>query len=372
MSSLKVEIVAVDEILPHSNAERLELARIADWVCVVGKGQFKAGDAAVYIPIDSVLSLETEALIFKDSKVQLKNQRVKTIRIRGLMSQGLLTDTARFPQLAKCKVGDDVAEKLGITKFEPKQDTELKNASGAKKGTKKQTNPNFRKYTDLEHCKWYGRMALVEGEEVVMTEKIHGTSARAGWVPAVADTLWKKVLKFFGRLPAYEFVYGSRNVQLQNGNPKGITSFYGDDVWAEMCKQYNLVTKLGPGEVVYGEIYGAGIQKGYEYGLRDHRAFCAYDVQKDGQWLSHVELAQFCAMRGLDMVPTLYFGPYTKEALESATNGPSTLCEATQQPVREGCVVRPIKEREAPGLGRVVLKSVSEAFLTLPVNADEE
>ncbi len=370
MSTLRVEVVSVDAVLEHPNADKLELAQVADWLCVVGKGQFKPGDLAIYFPIDSVLSEETEARIFKESKVKLHHRRVKTARIRGTVSQGLLTDVARFPEIKKPTPGLDVAELLGVTKYEPKQDLDLKNGTGAvKKGTKKQSNPHFRKYTDLENIKWYGKMALVEGEEVVMTEKIHGTSARAGWVPAVADTLWKKVLKFFGRLPEYEFVYGSRNVQLQNGNPLKST-YYGTDVWADWCKKYSIDALLKPGELVFGEIYGAGIQKGYAYGneFTGERRFCVYDVQYNGRWLSHDELVNFCLVRNLPMVPVLYRGPFVQEALTYSTNGPSTLCDRKLQPVREGCVVRPVIEREAPGLGRVVLKSVSADFLMLPVN----
>lgn len=374
MSTLRVEVVRVDEILPHSNADKLELARVADWVCVVGKGQFKAGDSAIYLPIDSVLSEETEAAIFRDSKIKLHHRRVKTARIRGLVSQGLLTDLPRFPSLSTAKVGDDVAGVLGVTKWEPKQDLDLKNAAGAKKkGTRKATNPNFRKYTDLENIKWYGRMALQEGEEVVMTEKIHGSSARAGIVPAVADTWWKKVKKLFGLLPSHEFVFGSRNVQLHNGNPRGVVSYYGEDIWGRWVADYSIANMLSPGEMVFGEIYGDGIQKGYAYGhTNGARRFAVYDVQKDGKWLHHDELTEWCRVRGLPMVPVLYRGPYSKQALDAATNGPSTVCEPHLQPVREGAVVRPVQEREAPGLGRVVLKSVSADFLMLPVNADEE
>jgi len=172
MSDLIVQIVEIKEVLDHDNAERLQLALIDGWVVVVGKGQFKAGDKAIYFPIDSVLSEATEKIIFADSKIQLEKHRIRTIRIRGKISQGLLADLSKFPELAKLKVGTDVAERLAVSKYEPPVPEYQQQVPGTKKVRRKE-NPLFVKYTALSHFKWNTNV-LQPGVEVVITETIHG------------------------------------------------------------------------------------------------------------------------------------------------------------------------------------------------------
>src|SRR5574337_1686034 len=93
MSTLKVESVKIEQIHAHPNADRLEIAQIKGWQCIVQKDRYKAGDLAVYIPIDSVLPETVESKLFPpDSKVKLSGSRVKTIKLRGIISQGMLAD----------------------------------------------------------------------------------------------------------------------------------------------------------------------------------------------------------------------------------------------------------------------------------------
>ena len=63
----KVEVVAIDAILEHPNADRLEIAQVKGWNCVTGKGVFKPGDKCLYIPIDSVLPADLEAYLFPEA-----------------------------------------------------------------------------------------------------------------------------------------------------------------------------------------------------------------------------------------------------------------------------------------------------------------
>ena len=81
-SDLIVEVCKILEISEHPNADRLEIATIKGWQCIIPKDTFKVGDAVVYFPIDSVLSPEVEAKLFPpESKVKIKNGRIKTIRL---------------------------------------------------------------------------------------------------------------------------------------------------------------------------------------------------------------------------------------------------------------------------------------------------
>lgn len=174
MSELKVEVVKVSQVIKHPNADRLDIVEIKGWLCVVAKDTVKKDDKVIYIPIDSILPPELEAKIFgPDSKVKLSNSRVRTIKLRGAVSQGLVVT----PELVglnsnKLKIGDNVTKELGITKFEPKE-SQNKLTSGLAAGIKSGRNPNFHKYTDIENFKNYPDLFEV-GEDVVITEKIHG------------------------------------------------------------------------------------------------------------------------------------------------------------------------------------------------------
>lgn len=91
MSTFKVEVFKIEEIAVHPNAERLELAKIAGWQVVVGKGVFQVGDLALYLPVDSVLPASLENRLFPPtSKVKLRNSRIRSIKLRGQMSQGMV------------------------------------------------------------------------------------------------------------------------------------------------------------------------------------------------------------------------------------------------------------------------------------------
>src|SRR4051812_18577876 len=157
MSTLKVEVVLIDEILPHPNADRLELARIAGWNCVVRKGEYSAEDKVVYIPVDAILPVELEGKLFPlESKIKLEKSRVRTIKLRGAISQGIV---ATLPELGLCDqaVGTDVSEVLGITKYEPPV-ASTPGLLRRKMLSPKKGNPAFRKYTDIENFKHYNTL----------------------------------------------------------------------------------------------------------------------------------------------------------------------------------------------------------------------
>lgn len=355
MSTHAVEVTPIVAINPHPNADRLEIATVKDWQCVVGKGTFKPGDLCVYIPIDSVLPQPVLDKVFAGSKIA-PTPRVKTIKLRGAISQGIAVHPNDLGVTAKA--GKDVASELGITKYEPPAPGFQGGGDGKARPGRSQTNPNFRKYTGIENAKNHPH-TFVEGEPVIVTEKIHGTNFRAGYVPFYADTLWKKVKRFFGMAPEFEFVYGSHNVQLQS--KLLYKGFYDSNVYAEAVVKYRLKDVLKPGEVVYGEIYGDGIQKGYAYGSgKGQRDLALFDVMIEGQYLDPLAFEKWADARQLPRVPVLYRGPFNREHVKSLTVGDSVL--APTQKVREGVVCKPLEEATAY-LGRKVLKFISDAYL---------
>lgn len=357
MSELHVNIVTIDSVEPIEKADRLELARIAGWQCVIGKGQFKAGDKAIYVPIDSILPLELENKIFPpDSKVRLSKSRVKTIKLRGAISQGILLELSEYLPYAPedWNIGEDVAGELGITKYEPPVKSIPANLRGPQK-PRKGINPNFKKYTDIENFKHYNTL-FAPGELVYVTEKLHGTSARYGWFETVPNTFWKKIKKFFGMLPRYEFCIGSRNVQLQDRKYDG---FYDSNVYGKIAEKLALDDILEFGEAVFGEIVGPGIQKGYTYGHEDDHAFYAYDVMVDGEYLDPTDFVAFCDERSIPRVPHLFTGEYEEGFIKALATGDSTI---GNQKVREGVVIKALHETKCM-IGRKVLKLINDTYL---------
>lgn len=284
-----------------------------------------------------------------------KDGRVKTVRLRGYVSQGLILPVPS----SNLNEGDDVANLLGITKYEPAAPKYQSNYG--KKTSKKVVNPFFEKCTSPNNVKYYPEV-FKEGDLVVVTEKIHGTSWRAGTLPKTSKTLWSKIVaalqKAVGRYNAYEFVYGSHNVQITHNNRyKG---FYGSDVYGKVAKKYN-ATQIPADYTVFGEAYGEGIQD-LDYGVKGDIDLMVFDVKYKGDFLPYDEMLAFCARYGLPTVPLLYKGLYYKGLVEEHTDGKTTLAAAPKQ-IREGCVIKSANEINDVRIGRKMLKSISVNYL---------
>ena len=160
----------------HPNADRLELAAIGGFRCVVGKGSFVDGDLAAYIPEAAVCPDWLIAELGLEGKLAgSKKNRVKAVKLRGSLSQGLVYPVSdgmiRGRQVA---AGDDVTELLELVKYEPpipiSMQGEVRAAHGA---TLKFDIEDFKKYPE----------EFRDGEPVVITEKLHGTWCCLGWHP---------------------------------------------------------------------------------------------------------------------------------------------------------------------------------------------
>jgi len=359
-SPLVVEMCYAKKIEKHPNADRLDVITVKGWQCVTKRGTVDYSDLLVYIPIDSVLPKELEREIFGDSKITLKNGRVRTIKIRGAISQGLIVP-GRF-LMHKYDIplseGADASQILGITKYAPPEKPPF---IGGKQPGKKQINPNFSKYTKINHLKNYPDI-IDRDTEIVVTEKIHGTNFRAGYAPIYSDSKIKYCFKWlrslFTKHTGYEFVYGSHNVQLQDTPDNDKTR---KNVYSVTSKQYDLRNILQAGEVIYGEIYGDGIQKNYKYGLNNNNiALIVFDIQYKSRWLDYAMAYRRCQHLNLDHVPVLVKGRRSDIDLDDYISGPSRLDPF--QHVREGIVVKPIVETSTP-LGRTIYKYINPEYL---------
>ena len=353
MSSLIVEVCKVDSIIKHPNADRLSIVGVKGWNCIVGLDQYKVGDLVVFVPPDCIIPSN---LIEKYNLEYLKhNGKTGTVKLRGYISQGLILD---LPE-GKYKVGDDVSNVLGITKWEPPQSKY--SVRGAKQTSKKKLNPNFDKYTDIENIKNYSHI-FKDGDWVVITEKIHGANSRFGnlkieinknlpFFELVSNLFQKYILGH-----TYQFVYGSHNVQITDHSNR--KSYYGEDVWGKIAERYNLAKVIPQDYIVYGEIYGEGIQD-LTYGLSGVD-LVVFDIKYKGNYLPWSDVLPLCKRWGLKTVPELYYGAYNSDLL-LLTDGKSLLYP---KQMREGIVIKLSQEGNDPKIGRKILKSVSTEYLT--------
>lgn len=364
MSSLIVEVCAVEEVAAHPNADRIERVRVKNWWCVAPKGQYKAGDKVVYVPPDAVLP---EALaerwgiakylvpLARDiSGTRPPGLRVRASRFRGVSSFGTIQnlDDPEWP------VGFDVKEHYGITKYEPP----LRSSDG----DAAPPHPSFHNYTSIENLGNFPGV-FKDGEEVVVTEKIHGTNSRVGFVMTghtehFEDEVW-------------EWMAGSHSVRRKEFNEKGVRSLYWSPLMASETEEPDPLRLLivniwfkkeaKAAVIVFGEIFGPGVQD-MQYGQKGH-AFRIFDISVDGIYLDYDEMRAFVepfTESGVQTVPVLYRGPYSLAKMDELVDGPTTVCAAEdiREPFkgREGIVIKPVKERFDDILGgRCVLKYIS-------------
>lgn len=175
MSKFQVPLTTIREVRNHPNADRLDIVKIYDWEVVTQRDKYKPNDIVLYIPVDSILPQELEEKIFPlGSKVKLSNHKVRSIKLRGQISQGMIVnppDILTYEQLDKYLLEGDLSDELGIKKYEPEEKTMP--AHMQTKSPKQGVNHSFRKYSDIENAKNYIDI-FKDGEEVYISEKLHG------------------------------------------------------------------------------------------------------------------------------------------------------------------------------------------------------
>lgn len=371
-STYKVPLTTILEINNHPNADRLSLATVYGFQVVIPKDKFKVNDQVIYIPVDSILTPELEALLFgPNAKIKLHHQRVRQIRIRGFPSQGMLVHPDEVETIINTKFlksEQDLSAILGVSKYEPPEKGPAQTV-GKANGRKKLAHPDFHSYNGLSNIKWFP-LLFQEGEQVVIQEKLHGTNARAAKLPYRANTLWKKIKKLLKLNKEVEELYGSNRVDISNSSVyKG---YYGEDIYGKVFEKLDVFNKLNLNETVFGEIIGPGIQKGYGYSLTEHK-FVVFDVKilnKDGTqtWLSPKEASEFAKQRGFEFVPVLYEGPYNKALVEQLISGPSIY--DPNEKVREGIAIKAADDYSIDG-NKKALKAINPEYLDDVTNSDE-
>jgi hypothetical protein len=110
-------VVLVRTLSPIAGADKIELAEVNGWQCVISKDEgMKEGDLALYFSIDSIPDLDDPNCAL----VKKRGGRIKTIKLRGIISQGLLAPlswmSSRGHDISELTAGDDVTGQMGVTK----------------------------------------------------------------------------------------------------------------------------------------------------------------------------------------------------------------------------------------------------------------
>ncbi len=221
-------VVAINAI---PDADAIESVVVRGWTVVSKKNEFQVGDRCLYLEIDSALPLADDRFAFlasRGTKTTPDGKSVhvlKTARLRGVYSQGLVLPIRLFPELTDAVAGDDVSELLGIEKWEPPLPAGLTEAIGP-------FPTDLARKTDAERVQnlveVYSHLSTTI--EWIATEKVDGTSATI-----IRDETGLRVC--------------GRNFELS------LSSMHG-----QIATALGLVDRMVPGDVIQGELYGEGIQ----------------------------------------------------------------------------------------------------------------
>lgn len=353
MSTFEVKVRTLDNILPHPNADKLELAVIGGYHAVVKKGEFKPGDLALYIPTDSVIRMDVaEGLGIQPYLVGKQKNRVKAIRLRGEVSQGIVVPFDVFDSVMvklgfgyqSHKADVDYANELAIIKYEEEIPIEMQGHI--------RPWPEYLDHYDVENVNHPDCFHLLRaGEEVVATEKLHGTNMAVSIGPGLDEG--EQVFVCSRRLAIKESENNLYWIAARKHNlPETLRQMASElgPFWGDGIAVFDITIR---GEVV-------GIQD-IKYGFtRSDPGFYAFDIRLNGRYLDPEEFELMCRKYHIPRVAEVFRGPYDYDLLKRLAQMPS----AMNGELREGIVVRPMEERADLKVGRVILKFLNEDYLT--------
>ncbi len=318
-------IQKISKLEPIEGADSIVKATVLGWQLVVKKGEFNIGDLCVYCEIDSILPEKPEFDFLKPRKM-----RIRTIKLRGQISQGICFPLSILPSGVKIEEGKDVTAILGITKYEPPIPASLE-------GVAKGRFPSFIPKTDEARVQvLQDILDKYKGESFFYTEKLDGSSA----------TYY-----------LYDDQFGvcSRNLELIETEENTLWKLAREQKIEERLKSLN------KNYAIQGEIIGESVQSN-KYKLRgqDIYFFNVYDIDEH-RFLDFDESVVFFKNLDLKIVPVLetnYELSGNIEELVELSVGKSVLNDIQ----REGIVLRPLKEIEDSS-GRISFKAINPKFL---------
>jgi hypothetical protein len=323
----------ISDITPIDGADKIELVTVDGWKVVVAKDVgHKVGDLVVYCEIDSFLPIREEFEFLRKSSYKKMSDgkegfRLKTIRLRGQLSQGLILPISLLDFGEMVSEEQDITERLNIVKYEPPIPAEL---SGKVKGI----FPSFLRKTDEERVQnLQSGYEELKAQKFYVTEKLDGSSA----------TFYYK---------DGQFGVCSRNLELLETE---------ENTYWKVARQLDLENKLSTLKLnisLQGELIGEGIQ-GNPYKIKGQtvKFFTGFDIDTQRR-IHFVKFVVIIQTLGLEYVPVLndklnFELPDSVDELLLLAEGKSVLNSETE---REGIVVRTLD-------GDISFKAISNKFL---------
>lgn len=335
----------IADIRPIPGADRIVVAQVDGWECVVQKDEFRVGQEIVYIEVDSIVPELPQFEFLRDRKF-----RVRTIKLRGQVSQGLVLPTSILPDPGKYVLGDDVTKVLGIKKYDPEAQQE------ALLMQKQPQKPKSKFAQFMMRFKWYRKMFMKSKRKGGFPEWIAKTDeTRIQNLTTLFDIERKNGTKFSvtekvdGQSATYylrkvsrrkyEFGVCSRNIHL--GTPDN------SSYWT-VARKYdieNVLKKLIGGYetvVLQGEICGNQIQ-GNKYHISGYELF-AFNLIYPDHKCGTAEIRDLLVPFGIKSVPIVAEDvvlPDTIAELVEYSKGKSTV---RKEQKREGIVMRNVQK----------------------------
>ena len=346
MSNFAVTVERIEKVYPHENADSLELAKLEglNYQFVVPKGQYEAGDLAVYFPLDSLIPEEILEQIGLSGRLSgSKKNRVKTVRLRGALSEGVLASPLELniALIAIENIGTyDLAPELGVTKYEPP--VHLDN------NARTRSLPPEIEYYDIENAQRYPEVVeSLMSVPCFITEKLEGSNYAA-------------MLKDDGT-----FVVCTHRQQVEEieGHTHTWWEVTRKQKILELCNNILEDVEGASNVIIRGEVCGPKIQ-GNIYGLKQHELY-VFDIEINSMPVNADVFIWYADEFDIQTVPLIAYDCPLQEwildmTLQDTAEGESLLAEGVE---REGIIIRPMEEVNLPGFGRVILKQKSATYL---------
>jgi RNA ligase (TIGR02306 family) len=364
MSTHRVDILAVMDVINHPNADALEIIKAFDYECIVKKGEYKPGDLFAFIEPDNLVDAKRPEFSFLLPKADNDGMvRIRSIKLRGFRSYGLV-----IPAPKGAKEGDNLWDALGVVRYEPKA-PRGQLGGGSLRGGLQVAGPNLSVPTyDLENFKKNSK-AIAGDENVIYSVKLHGSSYRA---------VFHNDEFFIGSRTTWKMAPGTPlnpiTVQNEDGTESVVERVAPESTWWTAAQQNPWLEewcRANPGVAVYGELYGPQVQgEHFAYGKAPEEfGIAIFDALENGRWVDNIELHTNPRYASLHKVPVLHTGPHDKAKLTELAELPEDFGYTSKTDkhgkthIREGIVVKPYRERYDSRVGRVALKFVSDQYL---------
>jgi len=316
-------IQKIDTLDPIENADKIERAGVMGWTVVVKKGEFKVGDPCVFFEVDAVLPKDAPWAEFMASK----NFRVKSCRLRGTLSQGLVLPLSILSGVGGgfLEIGSDVTALLKVEQYVAPEKNDLIFAGPFITRTPQTDEVRIQSFMHM--------LEALKGKPYYITEKADGTSCTVG---KTDDKLY----------------VCSRSDEIKEG----------DNWYWKGARRHHVTDAVFMDTSVQGEVCGPGIQKNrLNLPEIDMLVFDIWDIRK-GEYRPWDEVLGFCRQYAITTVRELERGEkfnYCLDDLLAMTDG---LYPGTQNR-REGIVIRPLIPERLPTGDRLSFKCLSNAFL---------